>query len=203
MNLIYELDPKLKAYKLEDILIEPIIVTVNDFTETSAKIFAADMNKAQRTGQEIIPIVIDSYGGAAYALLSMIDTIRSCPLQVATIVQGKAMSCGSILFSFGTKEMRYAAPYSTLLIHQLAHGTWGKLEETQVKVKECERLSKLIYSEMSKNCGQEPKFLHEEMIKRNNADWYLTPTQAKKIGLVDHIKIPTFTTKVNITQVLS
>ena len=35
------------------------------------------MINAQNTGQSIIPIVIDSYGGEVYSLLKMIDMIKA------------------------------------------------------------------------------------------------------------------------------
>ena len=79
----------------------PVIIRVNKFDEDSAKKFAAEMAQAHNTGQEVIPIVIDSYGGQVYSLMSMIAAIKDAELPVATIVEGKAMSCGAVLFSFG------------------------------------------------------------------------------------------------------
>ena len=71
----------------------PITILVNKFTEDSAKDFKKDMFRAQNSGQKIIPIEIDSYGGEVYSLLKMIDVIKSSTVPVATICMGKAMSC--------------------------------------------------------------------------------------------------------------
>ena len=53
----------------------PIVVRVNKFNEDGAKKFTADMAQAHNSGQNIIPIVIDSYGGQVYSLMSMIADI--------------------------------------------------------------------------------------------------------------------------------
>ena len=41
----------------------PVAIHVNEFTEKSAKEFGQKMVLAHNTGQPVIPITIDSYGG--------------------------------------------------------------------------------------------------------------------------------------------
>ena len=53
----------------------PVIVKVNKFNEESAKKFHQEMAAAHNSGQKVIPIVIDSYGGQVYSLMSMISAI--------------------------------------------------------------------------------------------------------------------------------
>ena len=77
----------------------PIVIRVNKFDEKASKEFDSQVALAHNTGQKVIPIVIDSYGGQVYSLMSMISAINHCEIPVATIVEGKAMSCGAILFS--------------------------------------------------------------------------------------------------------
>ena len=52
--------PLLKEYELRSL---PVIIRVNEFTEKSAKEFGQKMAKAQTTGQDVVPILIESYGG--------------------------------------------------------------------------------------------------------------------------------------------
>ena len=73
--------------------------------------------------------------------MSMISDIRHSRIPVATIVQGKAMSCGAILFSFGAEGMRYMDPDSTLMIHDVSSMAWGKVEEVKVSAEETDRLN--------------------------------------------------------------
>ena len=47
---------------------------------------------AQNSGQKVVPIEIDSFGGQVYSLMSMIAAIKASRIPLATIVQGKAIS---------------------------------------------------------------------------------------------------------------
>jgi len=107
MKYKFRVSPLLKEYELRR---NPIIIHVNEFNDKSAKEFSQSMAIAHNTGQKVIPIVIDSYGGEVYSLMNMISEIKSATLPVATIVQGKAMSCGAVLFTFGTEGKRYMDP---------------------------------------------------------------------------------------------
>ena len=198
MNLLIDLDPSLMATAGIDITPRPIIVTVNDFDEKSSKLFREEMGKAANTGQRVIPVVIDSFGGSAYSVLSMIDTIKSMTVPVATIVTGKAMSCGAILLGYGTPGYRFANPHATILIHQASNMTWGKVADMKATTEHTELIDAILYKEMAANCGQKPDFIIKEMEKRNNADWYLTAKEAKKIGLVDKIKTPSYTISIEV-----
>ena len=60
MNFIADVSPQIKAVELK---VDPIIIRVNKFDEESAKEFVDAMSRAQNTGQSVIPVVIDSYGG--------------------------------------------------------------------------------------------------------------------------------------------
>ena len=97
----FNTDSKIKELELKS---SPVIIRVNEFTEESAKEFANKMAAAHNTGQKVIPIIIDSYGGQVYSLMSMIGSINSSELPVATIIEGKAMSCGAILFTSGGRS---------------------------------------------------------------------------------------------------
>ena len=106
-----EFSPLLKDFEL---MRQPVIIRVNKFDEAAAKDFASRMAAAHSTGQKVIPVIIDSYGGQVYSLMSMIAQIRASELPVATIVEGKAMSCGAVLLSFGEQGMRLLTPMQPL-----------------------------------------------------------------------------------------
>lgn len=168
----------------------PVIITVNEFNEEAAQKFCSDMAKAQNTGQPVIPVVIDSYGGQVYSLLRMIDAINASEKPVATIVEGKAMSCGVVLASHGTKGYRYVTPSATLMVHDVSSGGWGKNSEIQASADETRRLNDKIYDIMGENTGKGVKWFHKKINKRGRADWFVTPEQAVQHGFADHIGSP-------------
>jgi ATP-dependent Clp protease, protease subunit len=177
---------------------EPVIVYVNKFNEEAAKKFSEDMGKAQLTGQPVIPVVIDSYGGAVYSLTSMVSTIKASEVPVATIVLGKAMSCGTALASCGAEGMRFCSPDATYLIHDVSSWAVGKIEEMKVSTKEAKRLDKMLYTMMSRNCGQKDDYFKKLSRKKRGADWFFTPKEAKKHNLANHICIPKMTVSVDV-----
>ena len=170
----------------------PVIIRVNEFTEGSAADFSKKIGLAHNTGQNVIPIVIDSYGGQVYSLMSMIASIKASTLPVATIVEGKAMSCGVLLASCGTKGYRYVTEDATLMIHDVSSGQYGKNSELQASADETKRLNNKIYEILDKNCGKESGYFNKEVFNRGRADWFVTPDEAIEIGLADHVKMPKF-----------
>lgn len=188
MNVIKYFSPLLKEPNLIDGL--PIIIRVNKFDETAAKNFSAAMMKAQNTGQPIIPVIIDSYGGQVYSLMSMISDIQHSKIPVATIVQGKAMSCGALLFSFGAEGHRYMDPDATLMIHDVSSMSWGKVEEVKASADETTRLNKKVYQMMAKNCGQRKNYFLDIIHEKGHADWFLEFDEAKKHNLANHNHVP-------------
>jgi len=188
MNVIKKFSPLLKEPKLIDDL--PIVIRVNKFDEASAKTFSVLMRKAQNTGQPVVPVIIDSYGGQVYSLMSMISDVQHSKIPVATIVQGKAMSCGAILFSFGAPGKRYMDQNATVMIHDVSSMDRGKVEEIKASAEETERLNKKIYHMMAENCGQHEDYFLEIVHEKGHADWFLDAKECKKHKLANHLRVP-------------
>jgi ATP-dependent Clp protease protease subunit len=199
MNFIADVSHHIKAVELR---VDPIIIRVNKFDEESAKEFTDAMSRAQNTGQTVIPIVIDSYGGQVYSLMAMIAAIKASRVPVATIIEGKAMSCGAILFSFGAEGKRYMDPDATLMIHDVSSGAWGKVEEIKADAKEVERLNKKVYEMMARNCGKPSDYFLKMVHERGHADWYLDANDAKGHNLANELRIPTLTCKIDLNYIL-
>jgi ATP-dependent Clp protease protease subunit len=199
MNFIADVSHHIKAVELR---VDPIIIRVNKFDEESAKEFTDAMSRAQNTGQTVIPIVIDSYGGQVYSLMSMIAAIKASRVPVATIIEGKAMSCGAILFSFGAEGKRYMDPDATLMIHDVSSGAWGKVEEIKADAKEVERLNKKVYEMMARNCGKSSDYFLKLVHEKGHADWYLDANDAKGHNLANELRIPTLTCKIDLNYTL-
>lgn len=189
MNIIYTPSALLKEVKFRNENL-PVVIRVKEFTEKSAEEFSRAVARAQNTGQPVLPIIIDSYGGEVYSLMSMISDIQHSRLQVATIVQGKAMSCGAILFSFGVEGMRYMDPDATLMIHDVSTGMWGKVEEIKADAKEAERLNQKVYKMMALNCGHDENYFLDIVHEKGHADWFLDAKECKRHKLANKLKVP-------------
>lgn len=195
MNVLKEVSHRLSEVELRD---PPVVIRVNKFDEEAARKFDSQMSAAQSTGQPIVPVVIDSYGGQVYSLMSMISNIKGSKIPVATIVEGKAMSCGALLFSFGTSGYRFIDKHATVMIHDVSSGAHGKIEEIKADAKEGDRLNQLVYREMAANCGKEPEYFLKQIHDRSHADWYLNAQEALDIGLANHIRVPELKIKIDV-----
>ena len=199
MKWITSISPLIKEVEMRH---NPVIVRVNKFDEDSAKKFDIEVARAHNTGQKVIPIVIDSYGGQVYSLMSMISDIKNSKLPVATIVQGKAMSCGAILFSFGQEGMRYMDEDSTVMIHDVSSMGWGKVEEIKADAAEAERLNKKIFHMMAKNCGKNKKYFLDLIHEKGHADWYLDSDECLEHNLTNKVEVPTMNVDVSVSITL-
>ncbi len=189
-----QVSPLIKEVELRK---PPIIIRVNRFDEKSANEFSHKMALAHSTGQKVIPVVIDSYGGQVYSLMSMIAAIKSSDLPVATIVEGKAMSCGAVLLTFGEQGMRFADPDATVMIHDVSSGAWGKIEEIKADVAEAERLDEKIFTMMARNCGKKDDYFKKKVFNKKHADWFMDAEEAKRHGLVNHLRMPKLKIKID------
>ena len=195
MNVLRDISKLIGEVELRK---QPVVIRVNKFDEESAKKFSDAMSEAQNTGQPIVPVVIDSYGGQVYSLLSMVANIKSSKIPVATIVQGKAMSCGALLFSYGAFGHRYMDKHATLMIHDVSTGAHGKVEEIKADAKESDRLNQWLYREMATNCGKEEEYFLKMIHERSHADWYLDATEAQSHGLANHLRVPDLKLKIDV-----
>lgn len=187
MKRVYKRSNLLKDAEL---IKEPVIIRVENFNPESAREFAAQMESAHNTGQPVIPVIIDSYGGQVYSLMAMISEIQNSDIPVATIIQGKAMSCGAILSTFGAKGMRFMDPNATVMIHDVSSMAWGKIEEMKASTEEAARLNKIVFQMMAKNCGKNKDYFLDIIHEKGHADWFLDSDECVKHNIVQHLRLP-------------
>lgn len=195
MNTIVRIHDRIKIRKYEDICHEFIMINVNGFTEFSAKDFRTSFDKAHKNAQPIIPVIIDSYGGDVYSLLSMISIIENSQVPVMTIVEGKAMSAGAVLSGFGTSGYRYIDKNAAFMLHDISNFQHGKLDELISATKETARLNELVFTKLASKCGQYKSYFKN--LINGRADIYLTPKQVVQHKLADKIGNPNIELSLN------
>jgi len=198
INFIQDISPLVKEIELRS---DPVMITVNEFNEEAANEFTMLVSAAQNTGQKVLPVIIDSYGGQAYSLLTMIAAIKASKIPVATIVRGKAMSCGALLASFGEEGLRFMDKDATMMIHDVASMAFGKVEELKADAREADRLNKKVFTMMARNCGKPDDYFLNLIHDKGHADWFLEAEEAKEHNIIQQIRIPDLkaTVSVNIS----
>lgn len=199
MQNYIQYDPLIK-YREKDLVDKPIVIYVNRIKEDMVASFHKAMSHAHTTGQPVIPIVVDSFGGCAYALMSLVNGIQNAEIPVATIVESKAMSSGAILFTCGTPGYRYMSPSAALMIHDVSSSANGKTGEVQADAAETKRINESVHRLMATNCGQEEDYFLNLIHEQGHSDFYLTAEMCKEHKIADHLRVPKMRTKVSVTH---
>lgn len=144
-----------------------------------------------------LPVYISSMGGDVYAALKMVDLIDASPMRIMTVAVGPCMSAAALLFACGCR--RYAGPNASFMLHSVRCDIIeGKLHDVAVEHAEMLRLNGHMFELMSRRTGNEPGYFNARF-GEGNTDSYVTPTQAREIGLATHIGVPTLTAHVSCT----
>jgi ATP-dependent Clp protease, protease subunit len=167
-----------------------VSIYVNKFDEESAKSFFEKITQAREREQGVVPVYIDSYGGSVDALMSMVDNIISFPGHIATICLGKAMSCGVMLLAMGSKGLRFAAPNSRIMIHNIWTMVGGKVDDILTDANQVKLLQKRAFTLVEKNCGLKSGHFIKLLREGGGVDLHLTPQDAAKHKLIDHVRYP-------------
>src|SRR3954469_19641923 len=174
-----------RAYDIYSRLLKDRIVFLgSDVNEATANTIVAQLLFLQsQDAKKDIYLYINSPGGSVYDALAIYDTMQYVTNDIQTVGIGVQASAAAFLLSSGTTGKRFMLPNATVMIHQPSSGTRGKVTDQQIDLEESLRIKKLLEEIMSKNTGQKPAKIHEDMER----DKWLTAKQAKDYGIVDQI----------------
>jgi len=131
-----------------------------------------------------IQIYINSPGGSLTASLSIYDAMQYVANKVGTLCTGLAASGASILLAGGDPGMRMSLPHAQILIHQpFTQGIQGQATDIQIHAHEILRQRQQLAALYAKHCGRPL----EDVERNMERDFFMTPEQAKKWGLIDLI----------------
>lgn len=173
-------------------------IMVNFFNENSVKIFKKEFDELNSSPLPIIPVFIDSYGGEIYSLFAMMDIISTALKPVATIALGKAMSCGSVLLACGTPNFRFVGPFSTVMIHEAATISFGKIEELKADVFEADRLNTMLINILNERCNKPKNYFQKIISDGKHTNIYFEPEETLTHGIADHVGVPVIDSMFNM-----
>lgn len=126
---------------------------------------------------------INSPGGAVTAGMAMFDTMNYISCDVNTMCIGQACSMGSLLLTAGTPGKRFSLPNSQIMIHQPSGGFQGQATDMEIRTRLILDMKKRLNKIYADRTGQKLSVI-EKAMERDN---FMTPEEAKKFGLIDHI----------------
>jgi ATP-dependent Clp protease protease subunit len=152
--------------------------------DTSANLIVAQMLFLQFDDPKgDIHLYINSPGGSVTAGLSIYDTMQYVSCDVATYCIGQAASMGAVLLTAGAKGKRNALPHARIMIHQPLAGMEGTTTEIMIRLKEFQRLKKMLNEIMLRHTGQ----TLEKVEKDTDRDNFMSSVEAQEYGLIDNV----------------
>ena len=130
-----------------------------------------------------IHMYINSPGGVVTSGLAMYDTMQFIKPPVSTLCIGQAASAGSLLLCAGAKDMRFALPNASIMVHQPSGGYQGQATDIMIHAQFTERLKRRLNEIYVKHTGQDYDTVHTALERDN----FLTTEQALEFGLIDKI----------------
>jgi len=130
-----------------------------------------------------VAMYINSPGGVVTSGLAIYDTMQWIKCPVATVCMGTAYSMGSFLLMAGAAGSRIALPNASILVHQPSGGFQGVASDIQRHAEDILRTKRRLNEIYSKHCGR----TYEEVERTLDRDHFMTATEAKEWGLIDHV----------------
>ena len=130
-----------------------------------------------------IKLYINTPGGSATAGMAIYDTMNYVKPDIMTIGIGIAASMGAFLLSSGAKGKRIALPNSEVMLHQVMGEAGGQATDIKIRAEHILKIKERLDKILAANTGQKLKKIEED----TDRDFYMTPEEAKKYGVVDKI----------------
>ena len=174
-----------RVYDLPSRLLRERIIFINSAIDdqVAASICMQLLFLEAENPKKEISMYINSPGGVVSAGLAIYDTMQFIKPLISTTVMGQAASMGSLLLTAGHKDMRFALPHASVMVHQPSGGFQGQVTDIMIHARNVESLKKRLNEIYVKHTGRSYKEV-EEALERDN---FLTAEQAVEFGLIDKI----------------
>ena len=130
-----------------------------------------------------ITVYINSPGGSADSGFAIYDALRFFKPPIRTIVNGLCASAAIIIHLAAPKERRFSLPNGRFLIHQPSTYVQGSASDIEISANKILKLRERYNEIVGEECGKTA----EQVTKDADRDFWLSPEEAKKYGLVSKV----------------
>jgi ATP-dependent Clp protease protease subunit len=174
-----------RAYDIYSRLLKDRIVFIGEpVSDHLANLVIAELLFLEKEDPDAdIDIYINSPGGSVSAGLAMYDVMQMIKCDVATICVGMAASMGAVLLAGGAAGKRYALPNARIMIHAVAGGYEGTVQDAEIRLKEMVRAHESLNQILARHTGQP----YEKVRRDMDRDYFMSPQEALEYGIIDKI----------------
>ena len=177
-----------RAYDIYSRLLkERIVFLVGPVDDNVANLVVAQLLYAESENPDKdVHLYINSPGGGVAAGLAIYDTMQFVRCDVATMCIGQAASMGAFLLAAGAPGKRLALPNSRMMLHQPAGGSQGVAADIEIQAREIVATRQRLNEILAQHTGQTVERIAED----TDRDYWMSPDEAMKYGLVDAVQRP-------------
>jgi ATP-dependent Clp protease protease subunit len=174
-----------RAYDIYSRLLKDRIIFIgDDISDHLANLVIAEMLFLEKEDPDAdIEFYINSRGGSVSAGLAMYDVMQILKCDVATICVGLAASMAAVLLTGGAEGKRYALPNARIMIHAVAGGFEGHVQDAEIQLKEMVRAHDTLNAIIARHTKQP----YEKVRRDMDRDYFMSPQEALEYGLIDKI----------------
>ena len=166
------------------LLRERIIFLNGQIEDTMASLVSAQLLFLEADAPtKPIYLYINSPGGVVTAALAMYDTMQFIKAPVGTLCMGTAASAATLILATGEAGQRVCLPNASIMLHQPSGGYQGQVTDILIHAEESLRIKRRTNEIYARHCGR----TYEEVEAARERDRYMSPTEAREWGLVDHV----------------
>ena len=166
------------------LLMDRIIMCTGEVTDELAESVVAQLLYLEAEDPEKpIKMLVQGPGGscsAGFAIISAMNTIKA---PVHTIAMGCVASMSALITISGEKGQRGAYPNTEIMLHTVASGASGKVQDMQISLEQAQKTNEKCMEMISKNCHKSLK----EVKKVCDRDFWMNENEALTFGAIDKI----------------
>ena len=152
-------------------------------TEDKEELTEEDLEDAWKP----IKMLVSTQGGSAHEMFAIYDTMnlvkKDCDIETAGM--GKVMSAGVLLLASGTRGSRKIGANCRVMIHPVAGGAMGDLQDIENDIQEIKWLQKQYIKCLAEQTDLTERKIRAIMKKKIN--YYFSAEEAVKMGIADEI----------------
>jgi len=173
-----------KIYDIYSKLLDNRIIFLNgEINDNISTLIISQLLYLDSLSNEDIFLYINSPGGSVTAGLSIYDTMNYIKSDVSTVATGLCASMAAIILAAGAKGKRLSLKNSEIMIHQVLGGTQGQATDIKIQAERILEIKKKLNKILASMCNK----TISKITKDTERDFYLSPSDAIKYGLIDKI----------------
>ena len=166
------------------LLKDRIILVTGEVCDTLAESVVAQLLYLESENKEKpIKMMVSGPGGSVTAGQQIISTMKTISCPVHTIAMGCVASMSALIAISGDKGYRMAYPNTEVMLHTVASGASGKIQDMEINLENIRKTNERCMSQIAEACGKTV----EEVKKDCDRDFWMDENEAIAYGALDKV----------------